>query len=310
MKKIGLILFFGFLAGCGTKSKKLVELPPLAENAPVQMFYSQPNLKYDKVCEIEAVGNNSLSTGYTQKEDFESMFKKEARKCGADGVIFSFMSGYQQGKVSAYGTGIKITGQGAGLTSEDKIKAFSLAIQSHDLPKVKELLSGVPKKQSDRAPTDDELVNFGLYIATLDGLNCDAKIVTLLEEEYGGYVPMFKAVNFYSADKPDSNSPLCRDVMARSFPKMKDRSKAIVEINNHYVALLNNSYDSKLNEKAGKYSKLLNAAAKEISSSCKTSSTDPACATKGAYLDFANKSKNAGVANVKKNAKDVLATLK
>ncbi|HEY8272423.1 MAG TPA: hypothetical protein VIG33_16140 [Pseudobdellovibrionaceae bacterium] len=310
MTRVGFILFFVLVAGCGTTSKKLMALPPLAETAPVQVFYSQPNLKYDKVCEIEAVGNNSIGGSYTQKEDFEVMFKKEARKCGADGVIFGFMHGYQQGKVTAYGTGIKISGQGAGLSGENKIKAFSLAIQSHDLAKVKELLGAVPKEQSERAPTDDELVNLGLYIATLDGLTCDEKIVSLLEDEYGATVPMFNAINFYSTDKNDSNTPLCRDVMARSFPKMKDRSKAIVEINNHYVALLNSSYDTKLNGKAAKFSKLLNVAARAISDSCKTSSTDPACATKGAYLDFANKSKNAGVASIKKNAKDVLAILK
>jgi hypothetical protein len=305
-------LFFSLflLGGCGTTSKKLITLPPLAENTPVQIFYSQPNLKYDKVCEIEAVGNNSIGAGYTQKEDFESMFKQEARKCGADGVIFGFMSGYSKGKVTAYGTGIKVTGQSAVLVDENKIKAFSLAIQSHDLPKVKELLANVPKKQTERAPTDDELVNLGLYIATLDGLNCEKKIVGLLQEEYGGTVPMFRAINFYSADKPDSNAPLCNDVILRSLPKMKDRPKAIVEINNHYVGLLNNSYDSKLNEKAAKYSKLLNLAAQMIAESCKLSSTDPICATKGAYLDFANKSKSFSLPAVKKNAKDILTKLK
>lgn len=298
------------LVGCGTTSKKLLDLPPLAENAPVQMFWAEPNVKYDKVCEIEAVGNNSLGGGYRNKEDFEDMFKKEARKCGADGVIFKFLHGYQQGKVTAYATGIQVTSQAAGLTDTNKVKAFSLAVQSHDLPTVKKLISAVAKKQAERAPTDDELINLGLYIAALDGMNCDKKIVDLLEKEYEGRVSKFRAVNFFSVDKPDSNTPLCDDVIARSLPKMQDKSKAIVEVNNHYVGLLNSTYDRKLNEKAARYRKVLTVAANMIADACKLSETDPICATKGAYLDFANKTKNVKLSSVKKNAQEVLKILK
>lgn len=302
------VLALGF-AGCGTTSKKLVDLPPLDKNAAVQVFYSEPNLKYKKVCEITATGNNSIGSSYTEKEDFANMFMSEARKCGADGVIFSFMSGTRNGNVTAYGTGIKITGQSAGLSDENKVKAFSLAIQSHDYLKVKEILTNVPKKSGDRAPTDDELVNVGLYIATLDGMNCDKEIVNLLSNEYGAYVPKFKAFNFNSFSKPDSNAPLCNDVMARSFAKMKDPSNAIVEINNHYVNLLGNPYDAKLGAKAARYSKLLTTAAQAIAASCKVSSVDPICAIKGSYLDFANKTKNAKLSALKKNANSVLAIL-
>ncbi len=309
MRKILLLSLSVLFVGCGTTSKKLMDLPPLAETAPVQVFYSQPNLKYERVCEIEAKGNNSLGGGYTQKEDFEKMFQQEARKCGADGVIFSFMSGYSQGNVTAYGTGIKISGQSAGLTSDDKIKAFSLAIQTHDLGKVKELLASVPKQKKDRAPTDDQLVDLGLYIATLDGLTCDSKVVDLLEKDYEGIVPKFKAVSLYSADKNDQNSPLCNDVIARSLPKMADLSQAVLEVNNHYVEQLNRSYDHDLEKKVVRYNSLLKEASRLIADACKKSSTDSTCAMKNGYLDFANKSKIAKSSAIKKNANDVLKIL-
>ena len=82
-----MLIALSLIGGC-TTSKKLVDLPLLADDAPVQKFWSEPNIKYEKVCEIEADGNNYLGGAYTQKEDFEDMFKKEVRKCGADGVIF------------------------------------------------------------------------------------------------------------------------------------------------------------------------------------------------------------------------------
>ncbi|MGZ3805210.1 MAG: hypothetical protein ACXVB4_13425 [Pseudobdellovibrionaceae bacterium] len=309
MRRILLISIPLLLAGCGTTSKKLMDLPPLAENAPVQVFWSQPNLKYDRVCEIEAKGNNSFGGMYTKKEDFEPMFKQEARKCGADGVIFSFLSGYSQGSVTAYGTGIKIKGQAAGLIAEDKIKAFSLAIQTHDLNKTKEILASVPKAKSERAPTDDQLVNLGLYIATLDGMNCDQKIVDLLEKEYEAVVPKFKAINLYSIDKNDQNSPLCSDVMARSLPKMSDISQAVLEVNNHYVEQLNRTFDKDLDKKVAKYNSLLKEASRIIADACKRSNTDSTCAMKNGYLDFANKTKAVKLPAVKKNAADVIKIL-
>ncbi len=148
MRKILLLAVSTMLIGCGTTSKKLMELPPLAEDAPVQVFWSEPNVKYERVCEIEAKGNNSLGGMYTKKEDFETMFKKEARKCGADAVIYSFLNGFSQGTVTAYATGVKIKGQTAGLIEEDKIKAFSIAIQTHDLNKTKSANTPAIKKNA------------------------------------------------------------------------------------------------------------------------------------------------------------------
>jgi hypothetical protein len=237
---------------------------------------------------------------YRTKEDFASMFRDEARKCGADGVIFKFLSGFSSGSVTAYATGVKLLGKAAGLTDSDKIKAFSLAIQSHDLAKVKELLAPVPKSSSERAPSDDQMVNLGLYIAALDGLNCDAKIVNLLEKEYEARVPKFRAIDMFGGNKSDSDTPLCRDVMARSLPSMTPLADAVLQVNNHYVRLLN--YSSRdLEKKAAKYEALLVTAAKIIQESCHRSSTDPICAMKGAYLDFAKKSSAASVNSVKKN---------
>lgn len=105
-------------AGCGTTSTKLIDLPPLAVDAPVKMFWSLPNIKYDNVCDIEAIGSNSLFRSFTYKTDFENMFKAEARKCGANGVIFKSMFGYRKGSVTALAAGIRIKSQAAKLTGE------------------------------------------------------------------------------------------------------------------------------------------------------------------------------------------------
>lgn len=309
MKLKSIFLAAALLAGCGTTSTKFVHLPALPKDAPVEVFYSTPNLKYEKICDIEATGNNSLGGGYTQKEDFASMFKEEARKCGADGVIFNYLSGFQSGTVKAYATGIKITGKGAGLVDAEKIKAFSLAIQSHDLKKVSEIIAPVPKQQKERAPSDDALINQGLYIATLDGLSCDPKIVQLLEKEYEGRVTQFGAVNIWVSGRSDSETPFCQNVMARSLSKMVPLSDAIVKVNNHYVSLIMDAEDD-LPKKAAAFRELLITAAKLIAGACQKDSTDPVCATKGAFLDLSNKTKNALIKSVKSNATQVLAILK
>lgn len=304
------IILLGFLAvGCGSTSKKIKDLPPLAKDAPVQVFYSVPNIKYEEVCSIEAKGNNSFGASYRYKEDFAEMFKEEARKCGADGVIFSSLHGYAQGSVTAYATGVKILSKEAGLTDPNAIKAFSLAIQSHDLPKVREIIAKIPKDPKERAPSDDQMINIGLYIATLDGLKCDPKMIYLLEKEYKGRVPKFEAINFFSLDKPDSNSPLCQNVMARSLGRMENHSEAVIKINNHYVGLLNNQFDQQLNRKAQQYNKLLVEGAKLITQRCQKSSVDPVCALKGAFVNVARTSKNFKQPAVRKNAADILAIL-
>lgn len=294
------------LVSCGTTSKKVINLPPLGPNVPVQMFYSKPNIKFDVVCEIEAKGNNSIGGGYTQKEDFEPMFKTEARKCGADGVIFGFMHGFRDGAVTAQATGIRILGQPAAVTDEKQMTAYSLAIQSHDLPKIRLLLEKVPKKRFDRAPTDDELVNLGLYIATLDGATCDKNVIQLLETEYEGRVTSFKPIQMSGGNKFDSDSPLCENVMARSLPRMEDKVSAVAAVNNHYVDLLNGADKKAVDQKAGRYLLLLEAAAKLIVESCQLSETDPVCAIKGSYMDFATRTKAVPLLAVKKNAKAVL----
>jgi hypothetical protein len=304
MKWTSAIILVLFLAGCGTSSTKIMNLPPLAEDAPVQVFYSEPNIKYEKVCEIKAVGNNSFGASYTTKEDFKGMFEKEARKCGANGAIFSFLSGFSSGSVTAYATGIRITSQEANLDDSEKIKAFSMAIQAHDEKKVRQLLNNVSKNSSERAPTDDEMVNLGLYIASLGGLECDGKIVELLENEYGGYVPKYNAVTIGS----DSDTPLCKDVIAKSLPKMKNQLDAVVKTNNHYIGLLKYPSDD-FEKRVAAYNKLLVQASKLIVEGCERSDTDPVCAVKAAYIHFADQTKVAKSSALKKNARDILKVL-
>lgn len=299
------LLVVGSLNACGTSSKKIIDLPPLAEDAPVEVFWSVPNLRYTEVCTIEAQGNNSLAWMYDEKEDFADMFQSEARKCGANGVIFSFLSGTKGGAVTAYATGVRIESRKAELTSQELVKAYSLAIQSGDLDKVRTILAPIAKDPAERAPSDDNLVNIGLYIAATRGLDCLPEMVTLFENEYGAHIEKFGAVLIGE----ESAVPLCRDVVARSFPKMADKVEAIRKINNLYVGLLNTSFDSRRAEKAARYEKLLQRAAFAIVDACAASATDPVCSMKGAYLDFAQKTRLSSVAAFKQNAKQVIGAL-
>lgn len=64
-----------------------------------------------------------------------------------------------------------------------------------------------------------------------------------------------------------------------------------------------------MDKEAAAYNRLLIEASKLIAAACKKSGTDPACVVKAGYLDFANKTKSAASAALKKNAKDVLKVL-
>jgi hypothetical protein len=269
----------------------------------VQVFYAPPDLKYDRVCEIDTT---------VGLEDLITIFQREVRKCGADGVIMS--GNYHDGtpyygEWIFHGTGIRINGQTAIFTTRDKKSAFSLGIQAHDLAKVREVLSSVPRRRQARAPSDDQVVDLGLYIATLDGLNCDASIVELLEKEYEAVFPKFNAVSFYIADHNDSNTPLCADVVARSLARMTDLPTAVLEIHNHYVEQLNRPYDHNLDTKVGKYNSLLKEASRMIVNACKLSSIDPTCMLKNPYLNLANRTKAVKSVLLSKNANDVFEIL-
>lgn len=306
MKKAAFSFLSILIAGCGSISNKRMDLPPLPDTEPVQVYYSKPNIKYDEVCDIE-VRNSVLLPSSTSKEDFEEKFKDEARKCGANSVIVGFSISYPGGAEKRFGTGIRIKSQAAALTGEDKVKAFSLAIQTHDLLKLSEILAPVPKHKSERAPTDDQMVDLGLYIALLDGLECDSKIVGLLEKNYEAVVPKFGAITL--AGKSDSNVPLCNDVMARALEKMRDATDAVRETNNHYVRQLKSSYEKDFEKRVSKYNELLKAAARVIANACMRSGTEPTCVMKNGFLSFSNQTKNSKSASVRKNAVDVLKIL-
>ncbi|CAN5638910.1 hypothetical protein BH10BDE1_BH10BDE1_11180 [soil metagenome] len=292
------------MLGCATSSKTWVQLPPLPDSAEVTIFDREPNVKFDRICEFEIANRYSSSspTAITQ------VLKSEARKCGADGVINYSSLLSTSTSDSTWATGIKIRSRDAVFVSPESVKAFSLAIQNHDLVKVKELLSRVPKQQKDRAPSDDTLIDLGLYIATLDGLACNAKMVGLLEVEYEGKFSKFEAVKMKGV-KTDSQTPLCLDVVARSIARMEKPSSAVLAVNNYYVDLLANYDGPDLEPRVSAYNQLLVQASRLIVEACAKSAADPTCNLKKSFLDFASKTKDIKSRALKRNAKDILKIL-
>jgi hypothetical protein len=300
------LLGCAFLAnGCATPSKTLIKLPPLPDSAPVTIYDREPNIKFDRVCEIEIANRYSPSSPAFLTQEL----KTEARKCGADGVIMYGRLLNAASSESTWATGIKIRGQEAVFVSAESVKAFSLAIQNHDLAKVRELLLQVPKQKKDRAPSDDTLINLGLYMATLDGLSCNAKMVGLLEMEYSGLMTKFGAVPMTGSSKSETQSPLCLDVAARSLAKMENPTTAVLTVNNYYVDLLANYEGRDLERRVSAYNQLLREAAQLISTACAKSVKDPTCELKKSFVDFAKKTKDIKSRALKRNAQDVLKIL-
>jgi hypothetical protein len=293
------------LTGCATPSKTWLKLPPLPDSAPVTIYDREPNVKFDRVCEIEIPNRYQPSSPALITQELKS----EARKCGADGVImYSRLLSAGAGD-STWATAIKIHSHEAVFVSPESVKVYSLAIQNHDLTKVREILANVPKQRQDRAPSDDTLINLGLYTATLDGLSCNAKMVGLLEVEYQGFVSKFGAVAINNAVKNDSQTPLCLDVMARSLARMENPQAAVLMVNNYYVDLLANYDGRDLERRVAAYNQLLRESSQLIASACAKSAKDATCALKTSFLDFASKTKDIKSRALKRNAKDVLKIL-
>ncbi len=76
----------------------------------MQVFYGEPaNVKYKKVCKISASGSNALESKYTKISDFETQFKRRARRCrGANAVIINNMFAFEHGSAFADGAAVAI----------------------------------------------------------------------------------------------------------------------------------------------------------------------------------------------------------
>jgi len=194
--------------------------------------------------------------------------------------------------------------------NDPRLKSISAAIETRNLKKLREALDPIAKDPQGRSATENALINSGLYLVTLDGLKCDAKMVNLLEKVYQGRVTKFKAVSFISVDKSDSSTPLCKDVMANSLGKMKDPAMALTDVSNYYVKLMNDKAESQIEKKAAAYKKLLTTASAMIKEACKTSETDLVCSLRPAYLAIANPSKKPKTKAVEGNANSILEILK
>ena len=151
-------------------------------------------------------------------------------------------------------------------------------------------------------------INTALYVATLEGLSCHKKIVNLLEKEYGGYITKISVMSNWNQTRSYLNSPLCNNVLARSFSKVHDKLKFIQQVNDFYIQLISGR-DKQMNLKAKQYHKLLVVISNSINKACQKSQTDPVCAIRGSFIDIANKSKKASSPNVRKNAQTLLKIL-
>ena len=76
----------------------------------MQVFYGEPtHLKYKKVCKISASGSNALESKYTKISDFETQFKRRARRCrGANAVIINNMFAFEHGSAFADGAAVAL----------------------------------------------------------------------------------------------------------------------------------------------------------------------------------------------------------
>lgn len=103
------------LAACSSAPKPVEPAAGVPWGAPsaeekIQVFYGEPtNLKYRKVCKISASGSNAVETKYTKMSDFDSQFKRRARRCrGANAVIINNMFAFEHGSAFADGAAILI----------------------------------------------------------------------------------------------------------------------------------------------------------------------------------------------------------
>ncbi len=123
MKYLWIVIALG-LIGCASapQSQSLKSAPQASELSPppqaptsdeprMLVFYGEPNLKYKKICKIEASGSNVAESRFTRKSDFEPQFRRRARRCrGANAVIISNMFAFEKGSAFADGTAIHIEG--------------------------------------------------------------------------------------------------------------------------------------------------------------------------------------------------------
>lgn len=196
------------------------------------------------------------------------------------------------------------------IANDPLFKAVSAAIETRDQKMLRKVLKNISKKPEFRKSEENDILNAGLYLATLDGLKCETIIIHILEKIYQARVLKLKAVHFISVDKNHESSPLCRDVIANSLPRMNDPAVVLNEVSEYYVKLITDDSEKQIEKKAASYNRLLTTASYMIKEACKKSESDSVCQLKPTFQAFANQSKNSKTRAVKRNAGAVLDILK
>ncbi len=113
LKPIVLIGVSLMIAACSSAPKPAPAVDVLSaynQADKMQVFYGEPtHVKFKKVCKISASGSNALESKYTKISDFETQFKRRARRCrGANAVVINNMFAFEHGSAFADGAAISI----------------------------------------------------------------------------------------------------------------------------------------------------------------------------------------------------------
>ena len=255
---------------------------PLSEDAPVQVFSKHyPDLHYEKICEIDLERDRSFTSNILFSDYYDDI-KKEARKCGANGVLIK--SGLRIGnKFNINAIGIKITSENKKI-SQDNIKKLSLAAQSDNLPALEKLLENVNSKRYLRAPSDTELIDGLFYVYSRKGIACKNNMVSFFES-MEAIIPQFNYVPIYRDNLSDENIIFCKNVLVKSFPHIQKKDMFAIDLNNHFVRFIKylRLSEDNLTQKLESYHNIFKKVTKEIARTCSKNETDPLCIIKSNF---------------------------
>ncbi len=268
-----------FLAACGSTSvKKKIQLAELGNDEKVTIYREMPTFGYEVICEVEIERKGNFVS--TDLEAYRSNLEVEARKCGGKQAFLSGLSGFRYGSsanVTITGYVIRQTTEEMKIKDKEHVKKLAQATNLNNESALKKLLIAVNPSPLKRSPHDNEILSLLLHTNAKIGLNCPAKTVNLLLNQYQVRIKNLHPKLSVLEEDPREIG-FCQDVLAKSYLTITDRDKLLTYANNVTVGLLN--YFSGSNEdfrKLQRVNTFLPMVMSEIKLACSKDETSSGC---------------------------------
>lgn len=289
--------------------KTYEQLPPLAENDEVEIYYQLPPFDFKNICLITI-----SESGYkTDPKAFESDVKWQARKCGTN-LVWSadtssstvrqtgysstpiygnrysnrptgYMStpySYDSTTTTNYAYGIKKTSD-VQVLNLDSVKKLRAALDVRNDSVVKVLLKNLNKDRSQRFSNDTFILDLIYFQETNVGLKCRPSILSILKDYNAAVTTLEVKYTEYRSDKA-TDLIYCGSILKDSYANIEDKKSVVKYVHDKMSEFLF-YYKGGADDlrKLQKISSILPTITAEIKSACAADETSEICILKPTF---------------------------